>query len=315
MELGMNNNIVTVFGGDGFVGRYVVQQLLKAGAQVRVASRNPKRGWFLKAQANLGQISYIAADVTRPETLSAAVSGADAVINLVGAFAQMDAVQVAGAENVAKAAQSAGVRALVHISAIGADAASPSNYGRTKGEGEAAVRCAFPSATILRPSIVFGREDQFVNRFARLIGRTPILPVIKGDAKFQPVFVGDVARAVLSALTGGAGTAGQTYSLGGPEVLSMRALNAWIGKATGCAPFMIDVPDVAAGLMARLTGWMPLAPMTYDQWLMLQSDNIVAPGEAGLADLGVEATPLEAVAPGWLDQYQRHGRFAQKAAR
>ncbi len=312
MELGMNNQIVTVFGGDGFVGRYVVQQLLKAGAQVRVVSRNPKRGWFLKAQANLGHISYIAADVTRHETLGPAVAGADAVVNLVGSFANMDAIQVAGAGNVAKAARAAGVGTLVHMSAIGADANSPSNYGRTKGEGEEAVRAAFPSAIIMRPSIVFGREDQFVNRFAKLIGRAPILPVIKGDAKFQPVFVGDVARAVVAALAHGAKMAGKTFSLGGPEVLSMRALNAWIGKAIGRERFLIDVPDVAAGLMARLTGWLPLAPMTYDQWLMLQNDNVVESGELGLDELGIASTPLEAIAPGWLDQYQKHGRFAQR---
>jgi uncharacterized protein YbjT (DUF2867 family) len=304
---------VTVFGGGGFIGRYVVQALIKAGVRVRVAERNPKRAFFLKGGATLGQITFAAADVTRPETLAAALTGSDAVINLVGSFATMDAVQVAGAANVAAAAKAAGVSALVHMSAIGADPLSPSAYGRTKGEGEAAVLAAFPAATILRPSIVFGREDQFINRFAGLISRLPVVPIIRGDAKFQPVFVGDVARALVAVLEAPAAVAGKTLSLGGPKIMSMRAINAWISAATGRSPMLVDVPDVVAGAMARLTGWLPFAPMSYDQWLMLQGDNVVPPGGDGLAQLGLEATPLEAVAPGWLTIYRRHGRFGTKA--
>jgi uncharacterized protein YbjT (DUF2867 family) len=307
---GLMAHIVTVFGGDGFVGRYVVEALLRSGAQVRVASRNPKRGWFLKAQASLGQIAYVAADVTKPETLGAAVTGADSVINLVGSFANMDAVQTQGAGNVAKAAAAEGVRALVHISAIGADVDSPSRYGRSKGQGEVAVRAAFPTATILRPSLIFGREDQFVNRFAGLIRMLPVVPVFKGETKFQPVFVGDVAKAVLAALSS---DGGKTYDLGGPEVLSMAGVNRWISGAIGKEPVFLSVPDVLGAAMARLTGWLPAAPMTWDQWLMLGKDNVVA-GEDGLTAFGIAPTSLDVAARGWLVLYRKHGRFGAKDA-
>ena len=175
------------------------------------------------------------------------------------------------------------------------------------------MRAAFPDATILRPSIVFGREDGFVNRFAGLIG-LPVVPIIRGPVKFQPVFVGDVARAILAALFDPAAHGGKTYELGGPDVLTMAELNHWIAAETGHNPTFVEVPDAAAAAMARLGGWAPGAPLTWDQWLMLQQDNVVAPGAAGLADLGVGATPLAAVAPGWLVQYRRHGRFGRKSA-
>jgi uncharacterized protein YbjT (DUF2867 family) len=310
----MDNKQVTVFGGDGFVGRYVVQALLGAGARVRVASRNPKRGWFLKAQANLGQVSFVAVDITRPETLGAAVAGADAVVNLVGILkGDFDAVQRQGAANIAAAAKAAGITSFVQMSAIGADAASPSRYGRTKGEAEALVRKAMPSAVILRPSIIFGREDGFINRFAGMIKMLPVVPVIRGEARFQPVYVGDVARAVLAVLEGGVTHAGKTFALGGPKVMTMAEINSWIAKAIGRARYFPPVPDALAGLMARTTGFLPRAPMTWDQWLMLQNDTLVEPGEAGLSALGIEETPLEAIAPDWMVLYRRHGRFGGKA--
>lgn len=309
----MRDALVTVFGGGGFVGRYVVEALLRGGARVRVAERNPKDARYLKAQANLGQITFVAADITRPETLSAAVAGADAVVNLVGSFADMQRIHVDGARNVAEVAARAGAKALVHMSAIGADPESPSAYGRTKGEGEAAVRKAFPKATILRPSIVFGREDAFINRFAALIRMLPICPIIGGQTKFQPVFAGDVGHAVSVAALDPADHGGAVYELGGPEVLSMLQINAWIAERTGRAPFFIEVPDAVAGAMATLTGWLPGAPITRDQWLMLQSDNVVASKAKGLKTLGVTPTPLDAVAHGWLVQYRRHGRFGAAA--
>jgi uncharacterized protein YbjT (DUF2867 family) len=309
----MNNKQVTVFGGDGFVGRYVVQALLQRGAQVRVASRNPKRGWFLKAQANLGQVSFVAVDITRPETLGVAVAGADAVVNLVGILkGDFDAVQTQGAANVAAAAKQAGVTSFVQMSAIGADASSASRYGRTKGEAEAAVHKAMPGAVILRPSIIFGREDSFINRFAGMIRALPVVPVIRGGATFQPVFVGDVARAVIAVLEGGTAHAGKTFALGGPTVMTMAEINAWIANAIGRKRYFLPVPDAIAGLMARTAGFLPGAPMTWDQWLMLQNDTIVTPQDVGLSALGVEATPLEAIAPGWLVLYRRHGRFGAK---
>ncbi len=307
----MNDKIVTVFGGDGFIGRYVVQALLKAGARVRVASRNPKRGWFLKSQANLGQIAYIAADISRPETIPQAVEGADAVINLVGVFGStMDLVHVAGAKALALAAKQAKVSAFVQLSAIGADPESVSNYGRTKGEGEAAVSAAFPGATLLRPSLVFGQEDQLTNRFAALIRLLPIVPVIGGATRFQPIFVGDVAHAVAAAALDPVKHGGHTYELGGPQILSMRALNEWIAKATGRDKAFIEVPDLAAGVMATLTGWLPAAPITRDQWRMLQKDNVVSKGAQGLEAFALTPVSLDAVAPGWLIQFKRHGRFA-----
>ena len=305
----MQDKLVTVLGGSGFVGRYVVQALVKAGARVRVASRDAKHGWAAKSGAVPGQIQLVGADVSHPVSLAAACAGADVVINLVGSFDHMEAVQAIGAGNVAAAAKAAGAMAFVHLSAIGADVASPALYGRTKGEGEAAVLAAFPSATILRPSIIFGREDQFVNRFAGMIAALPILPVIRGAAKFQPVFVGDVARAVLAAAADPESHGGKTYELGGPEVLSMAELNAKIAVLAGRDPLMLDVPDALASLMAYLPG----SPMSRDQWKMLQQDNVVAPGAAGLAALGVAATSLEAVAPGWLVVYRKHGRFGAAA--
>jgi len=194
----MTDALVTVFGGGGFVGRYVVEALLRRGARVRIAERSPKNAYYLKAQANLGQITYVPADITQPETLTAAIAGADAVINLVGSFVDMQRLHVEGAQNIAEAAARAGVKSLVHMSAIGADAQSKSAYGRTKGEGEAAVRKAFPKAVIVRPSIVFGREDAFINRFAALIRALPIVPIIGGKTRFQPVFAPRMAAKPMS---------------------------------------------------------------------------------------------------------------------
>ena len=312
--MSIENRLVTLVGGGGFLGRYAARALLKAGARVRIAERDPRRAWYLKPQGGLGQMQFAAADVRKPESLARALQGSDAVVNLVGILkGDFQALHVDGAANVAAAAADAGASVLVQISAIGADPESPSAYGRSKGEGEAKVRAAFPVATILRPSIIFGREDGFVNRFAGLIG-LPVVPIIRGPVKFQPVYVGDVARAILAALSDPAAHAGKTYELGGPDVLTMAELNHWIAAETGRNPAFVELPDAAAAAMARLVGWAPGAPMTWDQWLMLQQDNVVTPGAAGLADLGVGATPLAAVAPGWLVQYRRHGRFGRKSA-
>lgn len=309
----MTDALVTVFGGGGFVGRYVVEALLRRGARVRIAERSPKNAYYLKAQANLGQITYVPADITQPETLTAAIAGADAVINLVGSFVDMQRLHVEGTQNIAEAAARAGVKSLVHMSAIGANAQSKSAYGRTKGEGEGAVRKAFPKAVIVRPSIVFGREDAFINRFAALIRALPIVPIIGGKTRFQPVFAGDVGHAVAALVADPAAHGGKTYELGGPQILSMRQMNEWIATQTGRSPLFIDVPDVAAAALATLTGWLPGAPITRDQWIMLQSDNIVSAKARDLSTLGVSATPLDAVARGWLLIYRRHGRFGAAA--
>ncbi len=304
----MNDKLVTIFGGGGFVGRYVVQALLRGGARVRIAERDPRHAWFLKPLGGLGQTQFVAADVTLPETVRRAVAGADAVINMVGVLAgDFERLHVTGARNVAEAAAAAGVGTLVHMSAIGADSAAPSAYGSSKGRGEEAVRAAFPQAAIIRPSIVFGREDQFINRFAAMIGKAPVVPVLRAPVKFQPVFAADVGDAM--ALATGERFAGQTFELGGPDVMTMGEIIRWIAKTIGKSPSIVELPDAAGSLLASL----PFAPITKDQWLMLQRDNVVAPDAQGLEALGVEATPLESVAPEWLVRFRRTGRFGRRA--
>lgn len=307
----LENKLITVFGGGGFVGRYVVQALCAAGARVRVAVRNPALAGHVKPLGNLGQVSLCAADVTKPGTVANALAGADMCVNLVGSFDNMDAVQRVGAANVAEAAAKAGVSSLVHMSAIGADDDSDAQYGRSKAAGEAAVRAAFPDAVILRPSIVFGREDQFVNRFAGLIRALSafplsIVPVIGAETKFQPVFVGDVAKAVVAGLQRGDG---ETLELGGPQILSMLDLNDWIAHATGRKVLFVPVP----GFAAKLLSFVPGGPISGDQLKMLASDNVVS-GTDGLAALGIVPTPLDAVAHDWLSLYRKHGRFGGTAA-
>ncbi len=302
----LNGKLVTVFGGGGFVGRYVVQALCATGARVRVAVRDTRGAVIVKPLGNLGQVSLCACDITKPGTVANALAGADMAVNLVGSFDNLDAIQRVGAANVAQAAAKAGVSALVHMSAIGADADSAAEYGRSKAGGEAAVRAAFPHATILRPSIIFGREDAFINRFAGLIRMLPIVPVIGAETKFQPVFVGDVARAVVAALQG---PGGQTFELGGPQVFSMLQLNEWIAKATGHNKLFVPVPDAAA----KLLSFIPGGPISGDQLKMLGSDNVVS-GADGLAALGITATPLDAVAHDWMTLYRKHGRFGDAAA-
>ncbi len=300
----MQGKLVTIFGGSGFLGRYVAQALLNEGARIRVACRNVGGANHIKPLGNVGQVQLMVADVRKPDSVARAVMDADAVINLVGSFDNMDAVQNIGAGIVAQAA-AAGVKALVHVSAIGADAHSEAKYGQSKAGGEAAVRAAFPSAVILRPSIVFGREDQFINRFAGMIRSLPVVPVIGADTKFQPVFVGDVAKAVAKAV---AHQDGSTLELGGPEIFSMMELNRWIAKAIGRDPIFVEVPDIAAKLLAKGTGWLPGAPITQDQYKMLGKDNVVT-GTDGLAAYGIVPTPLDTIAADWLNIYRRHGRF------
>ncbi len=301
--------LVTLFGGGGFLGRYVAQALLQRGARVRLVARDPKHAFFVKPQGGLGQTQFIAADITKRATVDRAVQGSDAVINLVGLLAgNLQAVHVDGARNVAEAARAAGAETLVQVSAIGADPASPSLYGRTKAEGEAAARAAFPGAIVVRPSIVFGPEDAFVNRFARMIEVAPAVPILRGATLFQPVFVADVAKAIAAAALDGKRYAGRTFELGGPEVIAMGELIRRIAALTGRKRSFVELPDSLGGMIAKF-GFLPGAPITQDQWQMLQRDNVVTPGAEGLAALGVEPTPLDSVAPTWLVRYRRSGRF------
>jgi NADH dehydrogenase len=302
----MQGKLITVFGGGGFLGRYVAQALLGQGARLRIAGRNANSANHIKPLGNLGQVQLMEADIRKPASVQRAVMDADAVVNLVGSFANMDAVQNIGAGIVAQAAANAGVGALVHISAIGADAQSDAEYGQSKAGGEAAVHAAFPAAVILRPSIVFGREDQFINRFAGLIRMLPVVPVIGAATKFQPVFAGDVAKAVAAALVH---QDGRVLELGGPEIFSMMQLNRWIAKAIGLDPLFVEVPDIAAKMLAKGTGWLPGAPITDDQFKMLGRDNVVT-GTDGLAAYGIVPTPLDVIAADWLNIYRKHGRFS-----
>jgi len=310
----MNNKLVTLIGGGGFLGRYVAQALLERGARVRIAQRDPRQAFFLKTQGGLGQTQFVAVDITKPESIARAVADADAVVNLVGILAgDFQKIQVDGARIVAEAAAHARVATLIHMSAIGADSASDSAYGRSKGEGEAAVRAAFPAVTILRPSIVFGREDQFLNRFAAMIGSAPIVPVLRTGTKFQPVYVSDVAQAVVQAIDEPAIAAGKTFELGGPDTITMGALVRWIAKTTGHKRRIVDLPDAIGAAIAGL-GFLPGAPITKDQWRMLAQDNVVAQGANGLEALSITPTPLDAVAPNWLVRYRKGGRFSMAAA-
>jgi NADH dehydrogenase len=309
--------LVTVVGGSGFLGRYIVQRLAEAGLRVRVAVRHPETALFLKPLGSLGQVQLVHGNITSDAQMAAAFDGAAAGVNLVGILAEsgkqrFDAVQAEGAGRAARAAAAAGVRHYVQVSAIGADAASPVPYARSKAQGEAAVLAAIPTATILRPSLVIGPEDQFLNRFAAMARLSPVLPVIAGNTRFQPVFVMDVAAAVVAALNSPA-AAGRTYELGGADVLSFRAILAMINAETRQQRRLLEVPGWIAALMAKLGDVLPFMPMTSDQLAMLGKDNVVTSGMPGLADLGVLPTPMAAFVPAMLERYRPSGRFNQNA--
>jgi uncharacterized protein YbjT (DUF2867 family) len=304
------NGLVTVFGGGGFIGRYVCEILFKTGVRVRVAERNPRGAFFLQPLARVGQLDLIPADITRRESVDIAVEGASAVINLVGILdGDFKAVHVDGAANVAVAAKQHGAKSLVHISAIGADPQSPSRYGASKGDAEGKVRSAFRDATILRPSLVFGQEDRLTNRFASLMSVLPIYPVIAPKTRFQPVFVRDLARAIAAAALGPGMHGGKTYEIAGPEVMTMRLLTERIAELSGQSPTLFDLPDFAAEALSHL-GFLPGAPLTRDQWRMLGRDNVAANKTSGLFAFGITPTPLAAVAPEWLGRFREGGRFA-----
>ncbi len=311
------DSLVTIIGGSGFLGRYIVQRIAETGARIRVGVRYPERAGFLKPLAALGQIAIVRVDVATGAGLTAAFEGATAGINLVGILDErggqrFEAVQAEGAARAAAAAAVAGVSAYVQMSAIGANAGSPVPYARTKAAGEAAVVKALPFATVLRPSLVVGPEDQFLNRFAAMAVMAPVLPVVSGASKFQPVYVLDVAAAVVAALQSTAAR-GQIFALGGPDVMSFREIMAMINRETQRRRVLLDLPDGLARLMGRMGDVLPFVPMTSDQFAMLQNDNIVAPGEVGLADLGVAATPMAAFVPAMLERYRPSGRFAKAA--
>jgi uncharacterized protein YbjT (DUF2867 family) len=316
--------LVTVFGGSGFLGTQVVRALAKRGLRIRVAVRRPGRGYKLRMLGDVGQIEVVQANIRAPATVARALAGAEACVNLVGVLYEagrqkFQSVHAMGAHNVAEVAAAVGVTRLVQVSAIGADPNSPSKYGRTKAMGEAAVRELVPTAAILRPSIVFGPGDGFFNQFAQLESLAPILPLIGGGrTRFQPVFVGDVAAAVAACVVDPA-TEGKTYELGGPAAYSFRQLLELIGKETGRSPALASLPFPLARLIgavgdltAALTPFPPL--LTSDQVALLRTDNVVAEGALGLADLGVQATALEPILPTYLYRYRRGGQYADTVA-
>ena len=309
---------VTVFGGTGFIGAHLVRRLAKHGARIEVVTRQPEHVMPLKPLGDPGQIVAVAGDILDPGAVAAAVARSDHVVNLVGILYERGrqsfrAVHVGGARSIAKAAAEAGVRRLVQLSAIGASTRSPAAYGRSKAAGEAAVRKAFPGATVLRPSVVFGPEDQFFNRFAAMAQVSPVLPLIGGGrTRLQPVYVGDVAEAVVRSLER-AETAGATFELGGPQVLSLREIMAYVVHITRRRRLLVPVPFWIADLMAAVLEWLPQPPLTRDQVKMLTRDTVVGRNAKGLADLGITPVAIATVVPDYLRIYRPGGGAARIA--
>ena len=317
-----NGKLVTVFGGSGFVGRHTVAELAKRGYRVRAAVRRPDLAGHLQPMGTVGQIHAVQANLRFPDSVKRAVEGADAVVNAVGILAPtgaqtFDAIQAQGAGHIAQAAADNRVRRVVHVSAIGADAKSPSAYGRSKAAGEQAMFAAFPQTIVIRPSIVFGPEDEFFNRFAAMARFSPFLPAIGGGAtKFQPVYVGDLATAIANAVDG-RGRGGTIYEAGGPEVLTFRQLLERTLKYTARHRAFLPMPFWLAKLQAIMTSPLPnaLRPVTLDQVRLLETDNVVSAAAVSeqrtLAELGVEKpASIDAIVPGYLERFNARGQYA-----
>jgi NADH dehydrogenase len=309
----LDGKLIVLVGGTGFFGSYAAQQLLSCGARLRIVSRHPEVAFKLKPLANLGQIQFGRCDVTRPESIEAAIQGADAAVYMVGAFSgDLEALHVTGPALAAAAARHAGASAFVHISAIGADPGSEIVYARTKAQGEEAVRDAFSNATILRPSVLFGEDDNFVNLFARTIASLPAVPVFGPEARLQPLWVDDAARAMVNALSGAEQHGGKTYEIAGPEALTMLEINRAIAVAQGRERFFIELPDAASGLIAKATGWLPGAPISHDQWRLLKAGNMPSGDRPGIKALEVAPSPLGLFLDRWMTRYRKYGRFGTK---
>jgi NADH dehydrogenase len=312
----MTEPVVTVFGGSGFIGRHLIGRLTRQGWTVRVAVRSPSRASFLKPLGEVGQVTPIRAPIQDRIAVESAVAGADAVINLVGILYERGpqsfaAVHAHGAQAVASAAAAAGVERLVQVSALGADHRGESDYGRSKGAGEAAVRTAFPEAVILRPSVVFGPEDGFFNLFAGLARLSPVLPLIGGGAtRFQPVYVGDVADALVTSVTDPA-CIGRTFELGGPHVYTFKEIMELVLRQIHRRRLLVPWPFALAELQAAFLELLPVPPLTRDQVRQLRHDNVVTEGALTLADLGIVATAAEVILPSYLDRYRPSGRYHQ----
>jgi len=317
----MSTGLVTVFGGSGFIGKHVVRALIKQGYRVRVAMRRPHIGQDLKVIGNVGHIQIVQANLRFEDSVIRAVEGADAVINLVALLYEsgsqsFDKLHIDGAETVAKAASAASITNFVQVSAIGADVKAKSEYSRTKGEGEARVKAHVPTADIIRPSIVFGSEDKFFNRFAALAGVSLALPLIGGgETKFQPVYVGDVATAIAKVVR--QGTTGTTYELGGPRTYSYKELMQFILTTIDRKRLLLPIPWAGAnmlGFMGEISGALPFVSpfLTRDQVVSLQKDNIVSETTQSLSDLGIIPETIEAIVPAYLERFRKYGQFYEK---
>jgi NADH dehydrogenase len=312
--MAMTRKVATVFGGSGFIGRYVVKRLAARGFVVRAAVRDPEGALFLKTMGAVGQIVPLYAPVEQDALVNRAVEGADVVINLAGILSERRKgdfyrVHEEGAKRVARAAAHFGVQQLVHVSAIGVNAASPSDYARSKGLGEQLVRGHFPTAVILRPSILFGAEDAFFNRFAAMAMLSPAVPIVGGGTKFQPVYVGDVADAVMAAINRET-AAGNVYELGGPWVKTFKELIEYMLKTIERHRRIIDLPEPLARFSAVFLERLPGKMLTSDQIILLRRDNIVAPEAHDLASLGVTATPMDIIVPIYLARFRAGGQRA-----
>lgn len=310
----MADRLVTVFGGSGFVGRHLVKRLAAAGDRVRAAVRDVEAARFLKPMGDVGQVVPVLANIRDDQSVRAAVQGVDAVVTSVGVLFNrgsqtFDAIHVTGAERVARAVADSGARRLIHVSALGADPASASAYARSKAEGEARVRAAFPDVTIVRPSVIFGAEDQFFNRFAALARLSPVLPIFgrgfldAGSSRMQPVYVGDVAQAIVRVLDASA-TAGATYELGGPRTYTYKEIMELVARETGRQRLLVPVPYWIAKIKAMFLELLPIPPLTRDQLALLATDNVISENAKDLSDLGLTPTSVEAIVPDYLERYR-----------
>ncbi|HEY8191964.1 MAG TPA: complex I NDUFA9 subunit family protein [Alphaproteobacteria bacterium] len=307
--------IATVFGGTGFVGRHIIRRLAKVGYTVKVATRAAERAYFLRPYGTPGTIVPIVCDYSDSASIAAAIEHANIVINCIGTLAPrgkngFTRTHVEIPRNIAAASREAGVARLIHISSLSAGRGE-SRYARSKGEGEGAVRQEFPAAIILRPSVIFGPEDNFFNMFAELSRFTPALPLIGGDTKFQPVYVGDVADAVMAVIHE-PDAAGRTFELGGPDIVTFRDIYQQVFSATGRRRCLIRLPFGIAKIQAAFLQMLPHPVLTVDQVETLKSDNIVSPGALTLASLGISAKSMDGIVPGYLEYSRTGGKFADK---